>query len=285
MCEGSGDDWGPDWRSAECAVSTEKVQKRIDELVSQVVGSPGWLEKQKKKANVIKPEGGNNVIEHLPMIPHLPWSFGRGIDNLVHKSLAMFEGREVVVTLKMDGIPTAMSQSHLYTPTKYVNTYPTHPTSASILTKYQAIRQKLPAGYSFYGENVLAQRTVPYPYAPNSFLVHTVMDETGCILDYVASVMLCFEVGLEVVPSFYHGKFKADALRQASGIMNSLKIAGGLQEGFVVRNADAFNIRQYTVNTGKWVRSGFIDTNIFAHDTVIFNGMLKAKKDVNGWWM
>jgi hypothetical protein len=43
-----------------------------------------------------------------PRTFHLPWSPGRGKDDKGHSGTSMFEGKEVVVTVKMDGECTSL---------------------------------------------------------------------------------------------------------------------------------------------------------------------------------
>ena len=49
-----------------------------------------------------------------PRTPHLPWSPGATADDRVHTDLAGLEGREIVVTEKLDGENTTIYRDHVH---------------------------------------------------------------------------------------------------------------------------------------------------------------------------
>ena len=49
-----------------------------------------------------------------PRTPHLPWSLGASSDDKVLPSVGHFEGRQVIVTEKMDGENTTLYRDHIH---------------------------------------------------------------------------------------------------------------------------------------------------------------------------
>jgi hypothetical protein len=48
-----------------------------------------------------------------PRVSHLPWSLGRGRDDLVLATADIFEGKEIVVTEKLGGENTSMRRNSI----------------------------------------------------------------------------------------------------------------------------------------------------------------------------
>ena len=49
-----------------------------------------------------------------PRTPHLPWSPGKTNDDKVLKDTSHFLGKEIVMSLKMDGEATTLYNNHMH---------------------------------------------------------------------------------------------------------------------------------------------------------------------------
>ncbi|MBT4140719.1 MAG: RNA ligase family protein [Candidatus Latescibacteria bacterium] len=113
-----------------------------------------------------------------PRTPHLPWSQGQSRDDQVLSTTQHFEGKEVIVTEKMDGENTTMYHDHIHARS---TTSSPHPSRDWVKKLWSQIQFNIPKGLRVCGENVFAKHSIHYRALPSYFLVFAIFEENVCL--------------------------------------------------------------------------------------------------------
>lgn len=199
-----------------------------------------------------------------PRTPHLPWSEKRSKDDRVLESIDHFNGKEVVVTVKMDGENTTMYKDHIHArslDSKH------HPSRDWVKGLWGNISWMLDEKDRICGENLYAKHTIHYKNLKTYFNVFSWWREDYC-LSWDETVKMCDLMGLVTVSVLYRGTFDYDHIRDIYKPIHD----GDDCEGYVVRLADGFNYEDFGKSIGKFVSSRFVigDTH-WMYDKVIPN--------------
>lgn len=188
-----------------------------------------------------------------PRTPHLPWSEGASTDDILLDNAEMFEGMNVVVTEKMDGENTTMTFEKVHARSLDSRD---HPSRHWVKTLWSQMRYDIPQGMRICGENLYAQHSIPYEALPSYFLVFAIFDGGVC-LSWSETVEWCHLFGLRHVPVLYVGPWDKTPIMQC---YSGKSQCGGVQEGYVVRNAGSFSFGSFPRNVAKFVRKGHVQT-------------------------
>lgn len=198
-----------------------------------------------------------------PSTPHLPLSMGVHRDDTVLLGQENFIGKEVVVTVKMDGENTTLYPDYLHARSLDSRH---HPSRDWVKGFHSGIRFAIPDGYRICGENVYAQHSIRYKDLKTYFYGFSVWYEEKC-LDWATTLYFFDEVGIEPVPVLYKGVFDEKVLEKLAKEFDTEK-----NEGFVVRLAEEFTRDDFAVSCAKWVRQNHVQTNKhWAHQAVVPN--------------
>lgn len=206
----------------------------------------------------------SNLIKY-PSTPHLPFSQGLQRDDTRIVTLDYLNGREVVVTEKMDGENCSMYYDHIHARSLDSRH---HPSRDWVKNFWSTIKHDIPHGYRICGENLYAQHSVAYDSLPSYFMGFSVWNGTRC-LSWNDTQEFFELLGIQSVPVLYRGVFDLELLeRMAEGFDVENK------EGFVVRVAEGFDYSEFSTNVAKWVRSGHVQTDQhWMHQQVRPNGL------------
>lgn len=202
---------------------------------------------------LISEEGGQEPVKY-PRTPHLPWSEGGTPDDILLSNADMFNGMNVVVTEKMDGENTTMYFDRIHARS---TSSQDHPSRHLVKTLWSHMRFDIPQGMRIVGENLYAKHSIYYEQLPSVFLVFAVFDGNTC-LSWNETETWCKLFGLRHVPVLYKGPWEKTQIMQC---YTGQSQCGGLQEGYVVRNADKFSFSGFTSNVAKFVRKGHVQTS------------------------
>ena len=127
-----------------------------------------------------------------PRTLHLPWSDTIGPDgDHVMVSTAVFAGREVVVTEKLDGENTTLYRTHLHARSLDSGHHP----SRGWIKNYGArLGPHLPPGVRLCGENLFALHSIAYQTLPSYFLVFGVWNGDE-LLSWDETIEFCARLG------------------------------------------------------------------------------------------
>lgn len=197
-----------------------------------------------------------------PRTPHLPWSEGATSDDKIMKSVALFEGQEVVVTEKMDG-----ENSTIYRDGTHArSTTSGHHQSRSWLKALQGrIGHEIPSGTRLCGENVYAKHSIAYHDLPGYFLLFSVWEGPVC-LSWDDTAELAALLDLPTVPVLYRGPWNETKVREC---YSGKSTYGDVAEGYVVRTVDQF---EGCFPVAKFVRANHVQTDThWMHASVVPN--------------
>jgi hypothetical protein len=190
-----------------------------------------------------------------PKTPHLPWSPGVSRDDKVLKSTEHFNGKHIVVTLKMDGENTTMYPDHVHARSLDSKD---HPSRHWIKGLHQNIRYLIPKGWRICGENLYAKHSIYYPNLPSYFLVFSVWNDQNHCLHYQDMLNFCSDLGLEVVLQMYQGIWN----NRTPDILNSrFELLLPEEEGYVVSLYNGFAYADFDKSIAKYVRKDHVQTD------------------------
>lgn len=189
-----------------------------------------------------------------PRTYHLPWSPGLSRDDRVMPDLACFEGREVVVTVKMDGENTTFYRDGLHARSLG---YEPHPSRDRVKAMHGSIAHDIPDRWRICGENIYAQHSIPYRALPSYLLVFSVWTDRNECLCWDETVQWIELLGLTAVPVIYRGPWNEALIRE----LYRPHYEADEMEGYVVRLADGFPYRDFRRSVAKYVRKGHVQTD------------------------
>lgn len=191
-----------------------------------------------------------------PRTFHLPCSLGRTKDDRAHADYSCFVGKEVVVTIKMDGENTsAYADGHIHARSIDSDNHPSRNWCKNYLSSKI---HDLPPNWRLCGENLYAKHSIHYKELKSYFYLFSIWDERNTCLSWDDTLEWAALLGLTTVHTMYRGKFELD-------IINTLAAQVEMQqdriEGFVLRLSSAFSYQSFQTSVGKYVRKNHVQTN------------------------
>lgn len=199
-----------------------------------------------------------------PRTQHLPWSPGASRDDLVLSRCLDFQGKQVVVTEKMDGENTS-----IYTDTLHARSIESgyHASRNWVKALQARIGYRIPPGWRICGENLYAKHSLHYQGLPSYFLAFSVWNADNLCLSWQATLDFLAELELQTPKVLYQGVWQEKAIQ---GITLDTEVC----EGYVVRLADAFTYENFARSVAKWVRPNHVTTDKhWRHQPIQVNGL------------
>lgn len=188
-----------------------------------------------------------------PRTFHLPWSLGRTSDDKILQSIKHFEGKEIVITEKMDGENTSIYREGLHARSLSSSRHE----SRTIVTKlWSEIKHEIPENWRICGENLFAKHSIKYINLESFFLVFSIWNEKNICLNWDETIEWCNLLNLSSVPVLYRGIFDIEKIMN---IGNSLNL--NTTEGYVIRLANNFKFEDFQYSVAKFVRENHVQTN------------------------
>lgn len=203
-----------------------------------------------------------SFLVKYPRTYHLPWSPGATSDDKVLKSTSHFDGKEIVVTEKMDGENTTLYNDYFHA--RSVNAK-YHLSQDWVRALHGKIAHEIPKGWRICGENLYAKHSIHYKNLSNYFMVFSIWDENNSALSWVDTVEWSNGLGLSTVPILYQGNWDETFVK-------AIKVEEGTVEGYVVRIASGFEYDEFKDNVAKYVRPNHVQTDKhWKHGQIIQN--------------
>lgn len=200
-----------------------------------------------------------------PRTKHLPWSEGATNDDKILESTLMFEGKEVVVSAKMDGECISAYPDYIHARSLDSKN---HPSRNWVKELHSRIKHDIPKDWRIVGENLFAKHSIHYHNLPSYFLVFAIYNRDIC-LDWDSTKEWCNLLGLHMVPELYRGIWDEDKVKAC---YTGTSIYGE-QEGYVVRYAESFKYEEHRL--GKFVRKNHVTTaSHWMFEEIIKNGLV-----------
>lgn len=204
-----------------------------------------------------------------PRTYHLPWSDGVGKSDRVLSSISIFEGKEVVVTEKMDGENTSLYNDYIHA--RSLDSAG-NATRAWVKGFWATIRQDIPKGWRVCGENLYAKHSIKYENLNSYFLGFSIWDSNNYCLDWDTTQDWFNLLGIKAVPVLYRGIFNERSIKD---LYNPQDYES--KEGYVIRVSGRFHYREFNKSVAKYVRKDHVKTSKhWVKESVTING-LKTK--------
>ncbi len=200
-----------------------------------------------------------------PRTYHFPWSPGKTSDDKVIKDYSLLEGKEVVMTVKMDGENTTMYPDHIHA--RSLDSQH-HPSRDWVKALWGEVRWDIPEGHRICGENLYAQHSIRYDYLAGYFYMFSMWNGDTC-LSWDETVEWGNMLAIPMVHEVWRGTFNEPRIR---AIARALE--GDTHEGIVVRLASEFKYDEFDRAVAKYVRANHVQTDThWMHSEIKPNGL------------
>ena len=207
-----------------------------------------------------------------PRTHHLPWSPGATSDDKILTSTAHFDGKQVIVTEKLDGENCTIGQTY----THARSTDSRHHESRSVVKQIQGeVGHLLPEGWRLCGENLYAKHSLGYDKLPAHFLLFSVWDDSNTCLSWADTVEWAQLLDLKLVPVLYKGIWNEDKI---ASLWDGKSAHGPVGEGYVVRVASSFSYSAFGKSVAKFVRPHHVQTTQHWMQSEVIPNKLAPKK-------
>lgn len=177
-----------------------------------------------------------------PRTYHLPWSVGTKDDRFLPNTEG-FKGKEVVVTLKMDGENTTMYNDYIHA--RSIDSG-SHPSRDRVKGIWANIAYMLDDNMRICGENLYAVHSVKYENLSSYFMLFSFWIDNEC-LGWDETLQYGEILGLDTVPVIYEGIYDEVEIKSAF-VLHGLK-----HEGYVVRLRSGFMYNDFRTSVAKYV--------------------------------
>ena len=202
-----------------------------------------------------------------PRTYHFLWSPGLKNDDRQLPSTEGWDGREVVITEKMDGEGTTFYHNGLHARSME---FEPHPSRERIKAIHAEVGYEIPENYRVCGENLTAVHSIRYENLPSYFMVFNIWNGLTC-LSWDETMEWSALLGLWTVPLIYWGPYSDGLCQELCKQLNP-----ETQEGLVVRPARAFSMVEFPYVVGKYVRAKHVQTDQhWMRKAVEYNGLGK----------
>lgn len=188
-----------------------------------------------------------------PRTPHLPFSKGATKDDKILYSTKHFEGKEVVVTEKMDGENTTIYSDYSHARSLESKHKPYHSWLLSYISTFQS---EIPEGWRICGEYLYATHSIEYTSLPTYFMAFSVWNDKNECLSWDETKSFLKKLKIEAVPVIYEGVYDEKLIRELA-----IQATNDGKEGIVVRLKDKFQYDDFSTSVAKYVRENHNQTD------------------------
>lgn len=186
-----------------------------------------------------------------PRTHHLPYSPGMTDDDRVHQNMDFFEGKRVILTVKMDGENTSMYRDYIHARSLDGRHHESRDWVKSFWSK---ISYEIPEGFRLCGENLYAEHSLRYENLKGYFYLFSLWDRNIC-KSWDETVMWADVLEIPLVPVLYDGIYDSKKIQTICETMDT-----SINEGAVLRLADEFDYSQFKSAVAKFVRANHVTT-------------------------
>ena len=194
-----------------------------------------------------------NLFTHhvkYPRTTHVPWSPGMNEDDRILRDMNNFKGKEVVVTIKLDGENTSIYSDYIHARSLDGRN---HPSRNWVKNFWSGISQDIPERWRVCGENLYAKHSISYDDLESYFYGFSIWNDKNICLSWDETLEWFKLLGIAPVPEVYRGMYDEKAIK-------AIDMPWETCEGYVIRTVDAFPFIDFKKNVAKCVRKGHITT-------------------------
>jgi len=191
---------------------------------------------------------------------HLNWSPGSTSDDKISNSVNSLLGKQIVITEKLDGENTGMTDDGVYARSHAAFTISPWSREVRLLHKL-VVEDELGDGVYLFGENMEGIHSIEYTNLTSYFYIFGMRDNNVWV-PWEKVEEYSYLLDIPTVPVLFKGvvntqKELKDLTEKLASQPSEL---GGIREGIVVRNADHFHNDDFAENVMKWVRKDHVQT-------------------------
>ena len=195
-----------------------------------------------------------------PKTFHLPFSQGLQNDDRRMEDETCFDGKDIAITIKMDGENTSMYREGIHARSLYAMT---HPSQHWTKRYHSEISYLIPDGWRICGESLYARHSISYDNLDSFFQVFSIWNEKNECLSFADTINFCLDNGIAHV-AVHSLMDKFDSTNKAhwrwiEGIY--LQVVEEGEEGIVIRNMDSYKFEDFCSNIAKAVRKNHVQTD------------------------
>lgn len=196
-----------------------------------------------------------------PRTYHLPWSPNMTKDErkIPDEYIDSWEGKEVVITEKMDGENTSMYKTGIHARALQ---YTSMVHREWVKTLHARVRADIPENWRVCGENMFAKHAIHYKQLASYFLVFSIWNEKNECLSWDDTLEWCELLSLKMVPHGTRQIYTRDYGKELKESMDfhtgNSPIAMKECEGFVIRLTESFHFKEFRQSVAKYVRKGHV---------------------------
>jgi hypothetical protein len=190
---------------------------------------------------------------------HLTFSPGLKNDDRRIEDEHCFDGKDIVVSIKMDGENTTMYRDSIHARSLYQMK---HPSQHWVKAYHGQIKHLIPEGWRICGENLYAEHSIRYDDLEHFFQIFSIWNEKNECLSYPETEYFCRKNKLThvYVPVWIENFTWA---KHGEALEEWFNIYVGLgQEGIVIRNMHTFKYEDFQENVAKAVRKNHVQTDV-----------------------
>ncbi len=201
------------------------------------------------------PDFDDLFVEYVkyPRTYHLPWSPGKTEDDRTLKDTAIFAGKRVIVTRKMDGENFSGYTNYCHARSVDGRSHYTRDWAKNF---WMQRSYELPEGWRVCAENLYAVHSIRYDALSGYLMGFSIWNDRNQCLSWDETVEWFELLGMPTVPVIYDGIWDENAIKQ----LYNEKTDRDIHEGYVVRLADAFEYRDFKTSVAKFVRANHVAT-------------------------
>lgn len=200
---------------------------------------------------------------------HYPFSPGVKNDDRINHEWQSACGRDIVMTEKLDGENTCISQFGLYARSHSAPTQ--NPWARHLLPLWERLRNQL-GDLELFGENLYAVHSIEYMNLDSHFYLFGVRDAGKMWLSWEETKFWAGVLELPVVPVLFEGRTDTaveherlvKSIASGRGSMEPVNAHGGtptVMEGLVTRPAASFAVGDFSSLVSKYVRKDHVSTD------------------------
>lgn len=203
-------------------------------------------------------KAGNNFNKFskyikYPRTYHLPWSPGATKDDRILKNDDCFRGKQVIVTLKMDGENTSMYNDYIHA--RSLNDKK-HWSKSWIKQFHSTISGSISENTRLIVENMYAKHSIEYTNLHSFCYGISVWNGLTC-LSYQDTVEYFGVLDIPMTPTLYIGEYDREKIKD----LYQSSYDGNTMEGYVIRNCESFSYKDFSKNVAKYVRPNHVTSN------------------------
>ena len=192
---------------------------------------------------------------------HLPYSPGATNDDRISNGVETLLGKEIVITEKLDGENTGMTNGGVYA--RSHATFTTSDWSREVRQLHDIkVKGNLSEGEFIFGENLEGIHSIEYTNLKSYFYIFGVRDNNIWV-PWNSVEEYSYLLDIPTVPILFKGVLNTKEELQVlvEKLVKEDSVLGGEREGIVIRNVDMFNDCDFKDNVMKWVRKNHVKTD------------------------